>query len=351
MPDYVWTPDPELIASANVSRLMRKLGFEVDPSHLSATTRAAQAFVAKSCKEPEWFWRAALEDMRMPWYTPYTQLLDRSRGPAHADWFVGGETNIALACVDRHLVGAAAQKTALIAETEDGAVRRFSFRELGEEVGRLANALRALGVGRGDRVACYLPMVAEVVFAMLATQKIGAIFIPIFSGYAPPAVRERLEEAGVKLVFTADCALRRGQRFALKREADRAYDGLACVEHVICVQRAPGAVDCPMRPGRDHFYGEVTSAESPVAATERMPALAPALMLFTSGTTGKPKGTVHTHAGCLAQMGKEILYNFDLRAHDVFFWFSDIGWMMGPWEIIGCFMHGGTIVIFEGAPD
>ena len=183
-------------------------------------------------------------------------------------------------------------------------------------------------------------MVAEVVFAMLATQKIGAMFIPIFSGYAPPAVRERLGDAGVKVLFTADAALRRGQRVPLKTQADRAPRTSRACEHVVVVRRVGAQVECPMRPGRDRFYDELVAAQPAAARTRADAGDAPALMLYTSGTTGKPKGTVHTHAGCLAQMGKELLYNFDLQPSDVFFWFTDIGWMMGPWEIIGCLMHG-----------
>ena len=352
MSDYVWRPDAARIERAHVTRLMRKLGYAVDPADPEAVARTTREFVARSGREIEWFWEAALEDMGSFWFRPYDRLLDTSRGHAWSDWFIGGETNIAAACVDRH-VAARPDKLALIAETEDGGVRRFTYAELGDEFGRLAAAMRRLGVQRGDRVACYLPMVAEVVFAMLATQKLGAAFIPIFSGYAPPAVRERVEEAGVKLLFTSDGSMRRGDAFGLKSLADQAVDGLSCVEHVVVVRRVgDGAgIDCPMRAGRDVFYEELVAGESDEAETVPMPALSPALMLFTSGTTGKPKGTVHTHAGCLAQMGKEIFYNFDLKDDDVFWWFSDIGWMMGPWEIIGCFQHGGTIVIFEGAPD
>ncbi|MGD8860401.1 MAG: AMP-binding protein [Myxococcales bacterium] len=352
MADYVWKPDRARIERAHVTRLMGNLGFAIDPADPAQVAARARAFVERSRRDIEWFWDAAVGDMALQWQRPYDRLLDSSRGNAWADWFIGGQTNIALNCVDRH-VQAQPEKLALIAETEDGHVRRFTYAELGREVDRLAALLRSLGVTLGDRVACYMPMVAEVVFAMLATQKLGAIFIPIFSGYAPPAVRERLEEAGVRLLFTADGSMRRGKPFSLKTQADAAVQDLTCIDHVLVTRRVGEGVDCPMRAGRDAFLDEALSSlpHDARADTAVMDALSPALMLFTSGTTGKPKGTVHTHAGCLAQMGKEILYNFDLHAADVFWWFSDIGWMMGPWEIIGCFMHGGSIVIFEGAPD
>jgi acetyl-CoA synthetase len=355
MTEYVWTPTPELIERANVTRLMRSLGFEVDPQDPVQTARVARAFVERSCTDIEWFWQAALQDMEMFWYRPFDRVLDTSLGNPWANWFLGGETNIAAACLDRHARGEFAAKTALIAESEDGSERRYSYAELALEVEKLARALKQLGVVPGDRVACYMPMVAEVVAVMLAVQKLGGIFIPIFSGYAPPALRERLDEASVKVLFTADAAYRRGQAYPLKATADRALADLPSLQHVIVARRLGKGFECPMLAGRDRFYDELVAAVSTPTdvggETVPMPAMAPALMMFTSGTTGKPKGTVHTHAGCLAQMGKEVLYNFDLKRSDVFYWFSDIGWMMGPWEIIGGLMHGGTIVITEGAPD
>ncbi len=351
MTEYVWQPEASRIEAANITRFARAHGVQIDATDPTATEMAMRGFVRRSQTDIEWFWDAALRDMGIEWYRDYDRVLDTSRGNAWADWFIGGQTNIALNCVDRHATGARASKTALIAETEDGSSRQFTFAEMGEEVGRVANALRSLGVERGDTVACYMPMVAEVVFVMLATQKVGAIFVPIFSGYAAPAVRERLEDADVKVLFTADGSMRRGKAFSIKESADAAADGLPALRHVVVYRRIGETLPCPMTEGRDLYWSDVVSKQSADAETERMNALDPALMIYTSGTTGKPKGTVHAHAGCLAQMGKEIYYNFDLQESDVFWWFSDIGWMMGPWEIIGCFAHGGTIVVFEGAPN
>jgi acetyl-CoA synthetase len=350
MSEPIWKPSRERIERANVTRLMRKLGYRVDPKDGDAVTAEARDFVRRTTENVAWFWEAALADMNVRWQRPYERLLDTSRGNAWADWFAGGHVNIADNCVDRHAL-TRGSALALIAETEDGRVRRFSYAELADEVGRLAAVLQDLGVKPGDRVACYMPMIAEVVFAMLATQKIGAVFMPIFSGYAPPAARERIADAEAKVLFTADGSMRRGAPFSLKTQADAAVEGLEHVTAVIVVRRIGQGVDCPMRAPRDRYYDELMASQTRRAETAVTAALHPALMLFTSGTTGKPKGTVHTHAGCLATMGKELLYNFDLKSDDIFWWFSDIGWMMGPWELIGCFMHGACVVIFEGAPN
>ncbi|MBZ0137209.1 MAG: AMP-binding protein [Planctomycetes bacterium] len=350
MTEYVWKPDAETIENANITRLMRRLQFEIDPGKPDEVHRHARDFVKRTQDDPAGFWDAALRDMEFAWYTEYETTLDTTEGNAWADWFKGGETNIALNCVDRHIGSERASQVALIAETEDGGVREFTFTQLGEQVNKAANALKECGVERGDTVACYMPMVAEVVFAMLATQKLGAIFIPVFSGYAPPALRERLEDAEVKVLFTADGSMRRGKGFGLKDQADQAVDGLGCVKKVIVYKRIGEGVECNMG-RRDVWWHDIVDQQSAECETVPVPSLTPALMLYTSGTTGKPKGTIHTHAGCLAQMGKELLYNFDVQDGDRFWWFSDIGWMMGPWEIIGCFMHGITLVVFEGAPN
>lgn len=351
MSEYVWTPSTDQIENANITRLMQRLSFNVDARHPEQAYKLARDFVKRTQEDPAAFWDAALRDMEMGWYTEYEKTLDVSNGNAWADWFVGGETNIALNCVDRHVQSERASEIALIAETEDGSVRNFTFAQLAGEVNKVANALKECGVAKGDTVACYMPMVGEVVFAMLATQKLGAIFIPVFSGYAPPALRERLEDAEVKVLFTADGSMRRGQGFSLKTQADAAVEGLDCIERVIVYRRIGDGVECDMQDGRDVWWHDIVSKQSAECETLPVPSLTPSLMLYTSGTTGKPKGTIHTHAGCLAQMGKELLYNFDVQDGDRFWWFSDIGWMMGPWEIIGCLMHGVTLIVFEGAPN
>jgi acetyl-CoA synthetase len=288
---YVWKPSREIIENANVTRLMRKLGYSVNAAKPEQVAEEARSFVKRTQKHVEWFWQEALADLGIEWTKPYSKILDKSKGNAWADWFIGGQTNIALNCVDRWVRDSSSEarvsgkksnlesrtsnlvsKPALIAETEDGQVRTFTFEQLNEQVCKVANALKECGVKRGDTVACYMPMVAEVVFAMLAVQKIGAIFIPIFSGYAPPAVRERLEDADVKVLFTADGSMRRGQPFSIKEAADAAVAGLACVKHVIVYERIRGSsfevrdsknavrtsnlesrnsIPCPMQPGRN----------------------------------------------------------------------------------------------------
>jgi len=223
---------------------MRSLGYEVHPHDPKLQRESVQHFISRSQWEPEWFWKACLEDLGIEWMRDYERVLDLNNGPEWAEWFCGGTTNITANCLYKHL-NEAADRVALIAETEDRSVRKFTFAEVAEETSRVAAALRSLGIGPGDTVACYLPMVAEVVFAMLGTMQVGAIFIPIFSGYAAPAVRERLVDASVKLLFTADGSMRRGQPFPIKPQADEAAADLDHLQHILVVERVGDAVDVP----------------------------------------------------------------------------------------------------------
>ena len=342
----IWQPDRDQVSRTQVAGLMQSVGLPLDPDDLEGSVRH---FIRWSQQHPEAFWPAVMEDLGVVWTRPYQQVVDLSSGPEWADWFRGGETSIVLNAVD---IPAAEipDQLALVAEDESGESRRWTFEEASFEIDRLAQLLVQLGVGRGDRVACLMPMVGEVVFAMLATMKIGAIFIPIFSGYAPPSVRERLTDSGAMVLFTADVGSRRGQPFPLKSQADLAVDGLDSLKHQIVLRRSDGSAS--MTVGRDLWWQDAVEHLDGDAATEMMAAMDPALMIYTSGTTGKPKGTIHTHAGCIAQMGKELRYNFDVhQGQDLFWWFSDIGWMMGPWQIIGCWLNRVPFVIFEGAPD
>ena len=334
MSEFVWRPPPELVDRANVTRLMRRHGItEVDE------------LVRRSAAEQEWFWSAVVEDLGIVFDRPYDSLRDTSRGIPWTDWFVGGELNLTANCLDRHRDGPRADEPALVSEHEDGTVRSFSYRELAELVDRCAAGLVDAGVGPGDRVGAYMPMTAEVAVQMFACFKIGAIFIPVFSGFAPAAVAERLRDAEAKLLFTADVSARRGKPLAIKPNADAAADATPSIRRVVVVRRAAGG---PWNPERDVEWGEFLGrGETP--ATAATAAMAPALILYTSGTTGRPKGTVHSHAGSLVQIAKEVGYAFDMKPQDRFFWVTDIGWMMGPWMLIGGLFHGATMVLYEGA--
>ncbi|MFL2857323.1 MAG: AMP-binding protein [Planctomycetota bacterium] len=342
----IWSPSSDVIESSQIARWMEVLGRPLDPQQPEV---AVSQLIEWSQNEPVAFWDALMKDLGVVWSTPYEQVLDLSKGPEWANWFVSGRTNLALNCVDLPATETP-DRLALIGEEEDGTVRRWTFAEIADEVDRWAAALRHRGIQPGDRVGCLMPMVAEVAIAMLATMKVGAVFIPIFSGYAAPSVRERLEDAGAKCLFTADLGYRRGTSFDLKSHADEAVEGLKDLETVFVLQRGDGSAS--MQSGRDVWWNEIPESDEGDTSTQMMGAMDPCLMIYTSGTTGKPKGTIHTHAGCMAQMGKELRFNFDVgRDDDLFWWFTDIGWMMGPWEIIGCWLNRTPFLVCEGAPD
>lgn len=320
-----WEPSRAFIESTNVWRFMQRLGFV-----------EREEFLRFSREQLEQFWDEMMREMRVEWFEPYRQVLDASRGPEWARWFVGGRLNIVHNCLDRW---AATDRVACLWEGEDGATRRVTFAQLQREANRVANGLRALGLESGDRVALCMPMVPEILSILYGCFKAGMTVVPVFAGFGTGAIAARIEDAGARVLFTADQMERRGKLLPLAGKLPP-FAGTRIVLHYKGGE-VPGALS----------WEEFLGRQSPDAATASLDSEARALLLYTSGTTGGPKGTVHTHAGCLAQMGKEIWLGFDHQPEDRFFWLSDIGWMMGPWAILGNHLFGGTIFMYDGAPD
>jgi len=337
-PPVIWRPSRDFLENSNVARFMKKHGI-----------RGYRELLAWSVKDIRRFWRLLLEDMGVEWYKPYDEILDLSGGLPWAKWFVGGEMNIVHNCIDRHLATPRRDQTAFVWEGDGGEVRRFTYGEVATEVSRLASAMRAMGMKPGEAAGIFMPMLPETVFALFACLKTGVVAIPIFSGFGPEAVGERLAHAEARLVFTADGGMRRGKETPVKPLLDQALAIAPCVEKVVVCRRTGSPV--PMKAGRDVTWEAFAAGQQAQAETARLPAEARSIIIYTSGTTGKPKGTVHTHAGCLATVAKELRYCMDLREGDTVFWVTDIGWMMGPWEMIGVQFGGGTYLIYEGAPN
>jgi acetyl-CoA synthetase len=341
---FIWRPEEHAwTRDSHVARFMRTRG-------ISSLAELRQASV--HCYQ--WFWDEVLRDMGLEWTRRHTQMRDLSGGFPWTRWFVGGEINVTHNCVDRHVRDGHGGETALFYESDSGnaaEARRVTFAELAELVDHCALALRAAGIGPGDSVALYAPMQVPTVVVMFATMKLGARFVPIFCGYGPDALRERLALCEAKVLFACGTLVRRG------RASDTGAIAVAAAANVPSVERVVRTDTTEWNeflqsggyivPERDPFVAGRQAA----LACEVTRAEDPCLILFTSGTTGQPKGTVHTHAGCLAQMGKEIRYAFDAHAGEPFFWLTDIGWMMGPWEIIGCLLYRTPVVLFDGAPN
>lgn len=335
---YVWTPSPEQVERSNVGRFMRRHGI-ADGAEL----------LRRSTADVAWFWQAVVAELGIEFFEPYHTVLDVSRGAPWARWFVGGRINLVHNCLDKHVLSSRGEKTAIVWEGESGIVQKLSYRDLDEQTGRLANALKRLGVGRGDRVGLFLPMRPETVAAFLACAKIGAIVLPIFSGYGADAVATRLNDAQAQVLLTVDGFMRRGAVVDTKSTADEAAARTPSLRHIV-VLRALGQEHLA-RPGFDLWWHEVIAAESPRCPTEPMDAEDPFLIAYTSGTTGAPKGAVHVHGGFLVKIAQEVSHQVDLQDDDVLYWATDMGWIMGPWEVVGGLALGGTILLYDGAPD
>lgn len=335
--DIAWRPSPERAAATNTARFMDLHGI-----------RSFSELVERSASDPEWFWAAVIDFIGLPFEKPYTIVRDTSRGHPWATWFSDGAFNLSSALVDRWAEADPA-RIAVRSLKESGEMREMTFGELLETVERVAGALKGAGVGKGDAVAVYLPMSQEAVVSLLAVARLGAIFIPVFSGYGAEAVATRLESPRPRVLICADGFSRRGNLIEMKEVADRAIGAAGGIERVIVVDYA-GRDHAPMSPGRDLWWHDVVPVAPRVPAAKTH-AEDPVVIAYTSGTTGRPKGAVHVQAGLTVKLAQEGAFQLDVQRDDVLMWATDMGWIMGPWMVIAGLSNGAAIATYDGAPN
>ena len=334
-----WKPNKKWIAESNLSAFIK-----------DHNLRDYDELMERSTSDYAWFWENVLKDLDIQFYKPYDKIVDLERGIQFPRWCVGGKMNIIHNCLDKWQSGPVASHEALRWEGEEGTVKVLTYGELDKEVCRCANALRSLGLGKGDVIALYMPMIPELAIAFLSIIKIGGIILPLFSGYGPGAITTRLVDSKAKAVFTVDGAWRRGNKVAMKFNIDESLKKVPSVSHVI-VSRRTNIGNVPWKKDRDYWWHELIDHQSSDAETERTRAEDVLMLIYTSGTTGKPKGAVHTHCGFPIKAAQDMYQCMDLKPDDTMYWISDMGWMMGPWEVFGTLLIGAKMVFYDGAPD
>jgi len=334
---------------AEFSDLLREdRTFEPSPAFKAHALVSDERIYADADRDPEAFWAGFARELE--WSRPWDRVLDWQ--PPHAKWFVGGQLNVSVNCLDRHVRTARRNKAALIWEGEPGDRRTFTYFDLYREVSAFANVLKSFGIRKGDRVALYLPLVPELAIAMLACARIGAVHNVVFGGFSAESLRDRINDAKARLLVTADGGYRRGQIVALKQVADEALADTPSIENVIVVQRGAGPMPVHIQEGRDHWYHRVMQDAAVKCDAEPMDAEDMLYILYTSGTTGKPKGIVHTTGGYLVGAYATTKLVFDLHDDDVYWCTADIGWVTGhSYVVYGPLANGATVLMYEGAPD
>jgi acetyl-CoA synthetase len=332
----VWNPPPELTNRSNLRAFL-------EAHHIADYDE----LLCRADTDPEWFWGTIVS--QLDFFKPYESVMDLSRGPAFARWCVGGTTNVVLNCIDRHRNTDVWSKECIVWEAEGGELRKWTYQELSSRIDSLARGLRAAGCRRGEVVGLYVPNIPETVVAFFAVAKIGAIVMPLFSGFGASALIGRLNDAGASMIIAADGTFRRGSLIAMKDVLDEAAREVPTLRHVLVVKHAGNSVR--MQPGRDIWLHDLESAGSEPVPTLEMDSEEPLLLMYTSGTSGKPKGTVHTHCGFAAKLRLDLGLMLDVKGSDRLLWMSDMGWMVGPLLAVGTTLFGASMVLAEGGPD
>jgi acetyl-CoA synthetase len=347
--EVVHEPTREFVESTNVYQFMQKYDIDDYDDLIARTTTDVDGIEESGV---EWFWDTLPEYLGIDFYSEYDAVRDDTDGPQFSDWYPGGELNVAHNVVDRHAaVDSPTRNTvACLWEGEPGDVRELTYHELARQANQVANYLESVGVDTGDTVGLYMPMVPEVIAILYGCFKVGAIAVPIFSGFGVDATATRIDDSECSVLFTGDGFYRRGSPVTLKGTADEAIEEAGHVEHTVVYDRLGDDADVPIL-DRDEWWTDAIDPQDDDYDTKSLPSDQESMLLYSSGTTGRPKGIVHTHAGVQMQCAKEIYFAFDHKPSDRFFWVSDIGWMMGPWTLIGNHTFGGTVFMYEGAPD
>ena len=335
--EEVWKPDPATFAAAPLGRMAARYDLH-----------DVESVYRKAAEDPNWYWQAAEQDIGLRWMQPYDEIVDMSGGVEFPRYYAGGRLNWSDYAVDKWVDLGRGDHVAVKWMGDGGERRDVTYSELHELITRAAGALRAAGVERGDSVGLLLPMVPEAAVAELAAARIGAITVPMFSGYGPPAIRERMEQSSARVLITADGFPRRGRSVPLKVNVDEALDGLD-IDRVLVVDRI-GRKDA-LTSDHDRWWHEELADATPVVHAESMDADDPCLLLFTSGSTGRPKGTVHTHAGMPFKLALEARHGMGMDETGTLLWMTDMGWVMGSFIIAAALGNGGTAAMFEGTPD